>query len=236
MINEKILIVDDEISICELIKMNLEAARFTNIRIANDGEEALKIVQEWSPDLILLDLMLPKIDGLSICRKLKILNPSTANIPIIILSAKSRENDIVNGLDAGANDYITKPFSNKILIARIKSQLRNYSKSESNDVILYKSLSINLPQRMVKVDGEVIDLTFSEFEILSIFAKHAGKVYTRSQLISNLRGDDGFDIAERSVDVQIVNLRKKLKDFGKNIETIRGIGYRLKEEHYDQTR
>lgn len=233
MVNKKILVVDDEIAICELIKMNLEAEGFINIRVAGDGEEALQIAQEWLPDLILLDLMLPKVDGLSICRRLKASNSPMSNIPIIILSAKSRENDIVNGLDAGANDYITKPFSNKILIARIKSQLRNCSKLDVNDVIRYKNLYINLPQRMIKIDSVIIDLTFSEFEILSIFAKHAGKVYTRSQLISNLRGDDGFDIAERSVDVQIVNLRKKLKDFGKNIETIRGIGYRLKEEQYD---
>lgn len=233
MADKKILIIDDELAICELIKMNLETGGFSNIKIANDGETALKIIYDWLPDLILLDLMLPKVDGLTICKRVKN-SPSTSDIPVIILSAKSRETDIVNGLDAGANDYITKPFSNKILIARIKSQLRNTSHNTvSNDIINYKSLSINLLQRNVKLEGRSIELTYSEFEILTAFAKHSGKVYTRSQLISNLRGDDGFDIAERAIDVQIVNLRKKLGDFGKNIETIRGIGYRLKEEHYE---
>lgn len=233
MADKKILIIDDELAICELIKMNLETGGFSNIKIANDGETALKIIYDWLPDLILLDLMLPKVDGLTICKRLKN-SPSTSDIPVIILSAKSREADIVNGLDAGANDYITKPFSNKILIARIKSQLRNTSHyTVSNDIINYKSLSINLVQRNVKLEDRSIELTYSEFEILTAFAKHSGKVYTRSQLISNLRGDDGFDIAERAIDVQIVNLRKKLGEFGKNIETIRGIGYRLKEEHYE---
>ena len=234
MAEEKILIIDDESAICELIQMNLEAGGYSNIKTANDGANAVKTIFEWLPDLILLDLMLPQIDGLSICKQVKN-TPQTANIPIIILSAKSRENDIVEGLEAGANDYITKPFSNKILLARIKSQLRNTSNA-SFDIINYKNLSINFEQRNVKISGITVDLTYSEFEILSIFARHPGKVYTRSQLLALLRGDDGFDIAERAIDVQIVNLRKKLGEYGKYIETIRGIGYRVKEVQDDQTR
>ncbi len=232
MAEEKILVIDDEFAICELIKMNLEAGGYSNIQTANDGESALKLIFDWLPDLILLDWMLPKIDGLTICKRLKN-SPATSNIPVIILSAKSRENDIVEGLEAGANDYITKPFSNKILLARIKSQLRNTTSSTA-DILNYKNLSINFEQRNVKISDVTIDLTYSEFEILSIFARHPGKVYTRSQLLSALRGDSGFDVAERAIDVQIVNLRKKLGEYGKYIETIRGIGYRVKEEQYEQ--
>ncbi len=232
MAEEKILVIDDEFAICELIKMNLEAGGYSNIQTANDGESALKLIFDWLPDLILLDWMLPKIDGLTICKRLKN-SPATSNIPVIILSAKSRENDIVEGLEAGANDYITKPFSNKILLARIKSQLRNTT-SSTDDILNYKNLSINFEQRNVKISDVTIDLTYSEFEILSIFARHPGKVYTRSQLLSALRGDSGFDVAERAIDVQIVNLRKKLGEYGKYIETIRGIGYRVKEEQYEQ--
>ena len=224
MAEEKILIIDDESAICELIQMNLEAGGYSNIKTANDGAKAVKTIFEWLPDLILLDLMLPKIDGLSICKQVKN-TPQTANTPIIILSARSRENDIVEGLEAGANDYITKPFSNKILLARIKSQLRNTGNA-----------SFDFEQHSLKINGVTVDLTYSEFEILSIFARHPGKVYTRSQLLALLRGDDGFDIAERAIDVQIVNLRKKLGEYGKYIETIRGIGYRVKEVQDDQTR
>ena len=232
MAEEKILVIDDEFAICELIKMNLEAGGYSNIQTANDGDSALKLIFDWLPDLILLDWMLPKIDGLTICKRLKN-SPATSNIPVIILSAKSRENDIVEGLEAGANDYITKPFSNKILLARIKSQLRNTTSSTA-DILNYKNLSINFEQHNVKISDVTIDLTYSEFEILSIFARHPGKVYTRSQLLSALRGDSGFDVAERAIDVQIVNLRKKLGEYGKYIETIRGIGYRVKEEQYEQ--
>ena len=170
--------------------------------------------------------MLPKIDGTEVCRILKS-QESTKKIPIIMLTAKSSDYDIVNGFECGADDYVTKPYSNKVLIARIKAQLRN---SNLQDIISYKDLTLELSAHSVKLYGREIDLTYSEFEILQTFLKHIGRVYKRSELISMLRGDDGFDITERAIDVQIVNLRRKLGVFGENIETVRGIGYKLKEE------
>lgn len=222
----KILIVDDESDICELIELNLRSNGFEEIKIANDGKSTLEIAQTWLPNLILLDLMLPIIDGTEVCRILKS-QESTKKIPIIMLTAKSSDFDIVNGFECGADDYVTKPYSNKVLIARIKAQLRN---SNLQDIISYKDLTLDLSAHSVKLCGKEIDLTYSEFEILQTFLKHIGRVYKRSELISMLRGEDGFDITERAIDVQIVNLRRKLGDFGENIETVRGIGYKLKEE------
>lgn len=221
----KILVVDDEIDICELIELNLRSYGFEDIKLANDGKTALQITQNWHPDLILLDLMLPEIDGMEVCRILKS-QDDTKEIPIIMLTAKGSEFDIVNGFECGADDYVTKPYSNKVLIARIKAQLRN---SVNQENLSYKDLILNLISHTVKLGSDEIDLTYSEFEILQAFIKHVGRVYTRSELISMLRGDDGFDITERAIDVQIVNLRKKLGEFGDNIETVRGVGYKLKE-------
>lgn len=223
--NNKILIVDDEVDICDLIELNLRSNGFEEIEIANDGEQALELAQACEPDLILLDLMLPKIDGLEVCKILKS-QENTRDIPIIMLTAKGAEADIVKGFEYGADDYVIKPYSNKVLIARIKAQLRN---SLVNGELSYKNLRLNVLTHLVKVDAEEIDLTYSEFAILQAFVKHVGRVYSRSELISMLRGDDGFDITERAIDVQIVNLRKKLGNFGENIETVRGVGYKLKE-------
>lgn len=219
----KILIVDDETDICDLIELNLLSNGFDSVKSVHDGKQALEAAMEWKPDLILLDLMLPLVDGFEVCSKLRE-NPETKHIPVIMLTAKSSELDIVKGLELGANDYITKPFSNKILIARIKAQLRT---AETINIIEYKNLVINLDEHTVKLCGMNLDLTYSEFEIISAFAKHPGRVYTRAELISMLRGNDGFDIAERAIDVQIVNLRRKLGKSGNYIETVRGIGYRF---------
>lgn len=225
MLKAKILIVDDETSIRELLEMLLEANGFSEIQMAKDGEEAIRITEEWHPDIILLDLMLPKIDGLTVCKQIRS-NPKTNTIPIIMLTAKSEESDIVLGLELGANDYITKPFSNKIVIARIRNQLRNITK-ETNK-ILYENLCIDTEKRTAMLNNEFLDLTYSEYEILHLLAKNPGRVYTRSQLISNLKGNSYYEVTDRTIDVQIVNLRKKLGDFGKNIITIRSIGYCLK--------
>ena len=221
----KILVVDDEIDICELIELNLRSNGFEDLKFANDGKSALEIAKTWLPDLILLDLMLPEIDGMEVCRILKS-QDSTKNIPIIMLTAKGSEFDILNGFECGADDYVTKPYSNRVLIARIKAQLRNSDKQEN---LSYKDLTLNLETHTVHLGTREIDLTFSEFEILQAFVKRVGRVYSRTELLSMLRGDDGFDITERAIDVQIVNLRKKLGEFGENIETVRGVGYKLKE-------
>lgn len=219
----KILIVDDENDICELIEMSLHANGFENTKIANDGKAAIELATNWQPNLILLDLMLPVVSGEEVCATLKS-NELTKEIPIIMLTAKSSERNIVEGLEIGANDYITKPFSNKILLARIKAQLRN---QKELGTINFNGIQIDLNKRMVSVDSNNIELTFSEYEILKTLAKYPERVYTRSELISIIRGNAGYDITERVIDFQILNLRKKLGEYGACIETVRGVGYKL---------
>ena len=227
MANEKILIVEDEPSIRELVKMALEDAGFSAVYEAGDGETALQEVRRVQPDLILLDLMLPGIDGLTVCRKLKS-EEDTRHIPIIMLTAKSEESDVVLGLEMGACDYITKPFSRKILAARVRAQLRNQTEAASGNEIRRPGLVINETLHSVKINGVEVELTRSEFAILLLFAAHPGRVYTRNQIILKIKGED-YPVTERAVDVQIVNLRRKLGEWGaENIETIRGIGYRLR--------
>lgn len=227
--SKKILIVDDEAEICELIQMTLEMNGFSQIRIVKDGKSAINAAEFWLPDIILLDLMLPVIDGLSVCKILKN-NPMTANIPIIIITAKSTPTDIVVGLELGANDYVTKPFNNQVLLARIRNQLRQTTVEQSTSKTLtYKSLVITEDEFKVELDGEALDLTKTEFEILCMLVKSPGRVYTRTQIISNLKNGEYSDITDRAIDVQILNLRRKLGTFASNIETIRGVGYRMQQ-------
>ena len=227
--SKKVLIVDDEAEICELIQMTLEMNGFSQIRIVKDGKSAINAAEFWLPDIILLDLMLPVIDGLSVCKILKN-NPMTANIPIIIITAKSTPTDIVVGLELGANDYVTKPFNNQVLLARIRNQLRQTTVEQSTSKTLtYKSLVITEDEFKVELDGETLDLTKTEFEILCMLVKSPGRVYTRTQIISNLKNGEYSDITDRAIDVQILNLRRKLGTFASNIETIRGVGYRMQQ-------
>lgn len=227
--SKKILIVDDEAEICELIQMTLEMNGFSQIRTVKDGKSAINAAEFWLPDIILLDLMLPEIDGLSVCKILKN-NPMTANIPIIMITAKSTPTDIVVGLELGANDYVTKPFNNQVLLARIRNQLRQTTVEQSTSKTLtYKSLVITEDEFKVELDGEALDLTKTEFEILCMLVKSPGRVYTRTQIISNLKNGEYSDITDRAIDVQILNLRRKLGTFASNIETIRGVGYRMQQ-------
>ena len=228
MSSEKILIIEDEEPISELIKLTLESGGFSNIITAFDGETGLAAARAQLPDLILLDLMLPGIDGLSVCRRLKH-DDTTKNIPVIMLTAKSEESDIVVGLELGASDYIVKPFSRSILIARIRAQLRKFTESGNSDEIRYNELLINRELHLVRLGEEHLELTFTEFEILALFASHPGRVYTRNQIVSKIKGDD-YPVADRAIDVQIVNLRRKLGVFGANIETVRGVGYRMRQQ------
>ena len=229
MTNKTILIIDDEEPIRELLKLTLQSAGFDSILEASNGEDGLALATRYMPDLILLDLMLPGMDGLSVCRRLKS-SPDTRMIPIIMLTAKSDESDIVVGLEMGANDYITKPFSRKVLTARIRAQFRIAEQQNLSSVLQVAGLSINKDQRRVSVSGESVSLTFSEFEILLLFAAHPGRVFTRGQIIRRIKGED-YPVTDRAVDVQIVNLRRKLGEWGAaHIETIRGIGYRLTQE------
>ena len=229
MAKRTILIIDDEEPIRDLLKLTLQSAGFESILESSDGEDGLALARRFRPDLILLDLMLPGMDGLSVCRQLKS-SPDTQRIPIIMLTAKSDETDIVVGLEMGANDYMTKPFSRKILTARIRTQFRIAEQQEQSSVLQVSGLSIDRERHLVSVSGENVDLTFSEFEILAFLAEHPGRVFTRGQIIRRVKGED-YPVTDRAVDVQFVNLRKKLGEWGTaHIETIRGIGYRLTPE------
>lgn len=230
MAKERILAVDDEEDILNLIKYNLEREGF-KVETAVNGEMAVRIARENAPDLILLDLMLPGMDGLDVCRILKN-DRNTSKVPIVMLTARGEESDIVTGLEIGADDYITKPFSPRVLIARIKTILRRDSKKEDaarNPVIRIGEMEIDTTKYKVAVNGENVDLTATEFSILIYLVKRPGWVFTRSQIINSVKGDD-YPVTDRSVDVQILNLRKKLGDIGNLIETVRGVGYRFKDQ------
>ncbi|HBC87986.1 MAG TPA: DNA-binding response regulator [Lentisphaeria bacterium] len=222
-----IFAVDDEEDILELIRMNLEKEGYKVTSIGT-GEECLKKSREKIPDLILLDLMLPGIDGLDVCRTLK--NDSkTRHIPIIMLTAKGEESDIVTGLELGADDYITKPFSMKVLLARIKSVIRKGTApaaTGSAEVIKRRNMVIDPGRREVTVGGKAIELTFTEFEVLAFLARRPGWVFTRNQIVEGVKGG-GYPVTERAVDVQIVGLRKKLGAAAELIDTIRGVGYKF---------
>lgn len=221
----KIMIVEDEAQINRLIELVLLSDGYYKIKKAYDGKEALEIIKKEKPDLILLDVMIPEIDGYELCKIIKN-NNNLKSIQIIMLTAKRMEEDIIKGFEQGAIDYITKPFNNKILLAKIKSILSNIPKQT---IKLYKNLSLNLDNHTVKIDNSEIQLTNFEFEILNLFISNVGRVYTRSQLLQYLRGDGGYEVSERAMDVQILNLRRKLGNLGSNIKTLRGVGYKLKE-------
>jgi two-component system phosphate regulon response regulator PhoB len=225
---KKLLVVDDEPDICNLIVFNAEQAGY-DVSAVYSGENALDVARKEKPDLIVLDLMLPGIGGLDVCRILKN-DKATSNIPIIILTAKGTEEDIVKGLELGADDYVTKPFSPRVLLARIKSVLRrNGKKGDNAENITYREIQINPGKREVKINGKPAVLTFSEFEILHYLVRHRGWVFTRTEIVNNIRGDN-YLVTERAVDVLIVGLRKKLGEAAKYIETVRGVGYRFKDE------
>lgn len=228
MANQKILVVEDEQDIRELIHFNLFKEKYEVVTAA-DGEEALTRATEVNPDLVLLDLMLPLKDGISVCKEMRD-NEKFSETSIIMLTAKGEEEDVVKGLEAGADDYITKPFSPKILLARVKAALRRKggATKASEGLLELLDIKIDTEKRKVTLQGEELNLTYSEFQILFLLAQSPGKVFTRSQIVDLVRGTN-HAITDRSVDVQIVGLRKKLKDSGSLIETVRGVGYRFKE-------
>ncbi len=225
-----ILVVDDEENILELVRYNLEKEGYT-VTCAASGEDALAEVKKRAPDLIILDLMLPGIDGFEILRMLK-RHARTVSIPILILSAKGDEADIVAGLELGADDYVTKPFSPKVLVARVRNVLRRRLRTPGTSraaVKKIRSLEIDPSRRRVLVRGRAVELTATEFDLLSYLADSPGRVSTRRQLIDAVKGGD-YPVTERSIDVQIAGLRKKLGPAGVNIETVHGVGYRFREE------
>ncbi|MDH3392867.1 MAG: response regulator transcription factor [Desulfobulbaceae bacterium] len=221
-----ILVIEDEEDILELIAYNLqkEGAR---VKTSQSGEEGVRLAQQLRPDLILLDLMLPGINGFEVCRRLK-QNKETRLIPLIMVTARGEETDIVTGLELGADDYITKPFSPKVLIARIQTVLRRGAREEQDNesIIRRGDLVIDTSRYQVTTGNGEAQLTSTEFRLLRFLASRPGWVFTRDQLVNGIHEED-FAVTPRSIDVQIVGLRKKL---GANyIETVRGIGYRFRE-------
>ena len=233
MLKQKILVVDDECNIIELVKFNLEREGYQVIT-AENGDEALELARLERPDLMVLDIMLPGKDGLSVCRAINS-DPETKNIPVIMLSAKAEEFDKVLGLELGADDYMTKPFSPRELVARVKARLRRRYELVAQLPYLNKlsigGLVIDEDRFAVTVNGTKIELTPKEFELLRYLARHPGKVFTRDFLLETIWGYD-YTGDSRTVDVHIRHIRQKLEhipDAAQLIETVRGVGYRFKE-------
>ena len=228
MATEHLLVVEDEEDILELLRYNLakEGYRVTG---AVSGEAALRAARSSPPDLIVLDLMLPGMDGLTVCRELK-QDARTREIPIIILTAKGEEADIVAGLELGADDYVTKPFSPRVFLARLRAVLRRRQgePAAASDSLKIHEMTIHPGRHEVLVQGRPVDLTATEFRLLHFLARRPGWVFTRAQIVQGVQGED-YAVSDRAVDVQIVGLRKKLGAAGHYIETVRGVGYRLKE-------
>jgi two-component system, OmpR family, alkaline phosphatase synthesis response regulator PhoP len=229
MSKERILVVDDEEDILELVRFHLAREGY-QLTLAATGEEALKKAKHETFDLVVLDLMLPGLDGLEVAKALKT-DTRTNSVPIVMLTAKGEDADVVSGLEIGADDYVTKPFSPRVLTARVKAVLRRRSKAIPDDtkVITIHELEIHPGRRTVLAGGKALELTYTEFQLLSVLARRPGWVFTRSQIVDSVRGSD-YPVTDRSVDVQVVGLRKKLGTYGDYIETVRGVGYRFKEK------
>ena len=227
MAREKILIIEDDENIRELIQYNLQREGYVVTGLST-GDDASRTAHTQHPDLVLLDLMLPGIDGLQVCKMLKA-DPETASIPVVMVTAKGEESDVVVGLELGADDYIIKPFSPKVMVARIRAVLRRkaaVAHADSAAPVQIGGMSIHPGRREVLIDGKLVDLTFTEFQLLYFLANRPGWVFTRYQIVDAIKGED-YPVTDRSVDVQVVGLRKKLGPYSDYIETIRGIGYRF---------
>jgi two-component system, OmpR family, alkaline phosphatase synthesis response regulator PhoP len=229
MAKARILVVEDEEDLSELLRFHLAKEGYHPQCVAS-GEEAVKVARALAPDLVLLDLMLPAMDGLQVCKLLKG-DPRTQHAPVIMLTAKAEESDIVTGLEVGADDYIAKPFSPKVVIARIRNALRRRARDadESAAPIKVRDLVIHPGRHEVTIKGKLVDLTFTEFKILQFLASRPGWVFSRAQIVDAVRGED-YAVTDRAVDVQIVGLRRKLGAQGSRIETVRGVGYRFSDE------
>jgi len=225
---EKILVVEDETDIQELIVYNLSKEGY-QVTGVGSGEEALEEIDNNLPNVVILDLMLPGVDGLEVCRQLK-RDGKSAEVSIIMLTAKGEESDIVTGLELGADDYITKPFSPKVLVARIRAVLRRRKETATDEqsILRIHDLVIHPGRHEVLVGDKRVDLTPTEFRLLHLLARRPGWVFTRYQIVNSLHGED-YPVTDRSVDVQCAGLRKKLGSAGDFIETVRGVGYRFRE-------
>lgn len=224
---ERILVVDDEEDLVELIKYNLTKEGYRAAGVGT-GEEAIRRARTDLPDLVVLDLLLPNVDGLEVCRSLKN-DARTKHIPVVMLTAKGEEADMVTGLEMGADDYLAKPFSPRVLIARIKAVLRR-RQTQVNDEgspITVGEFVIHPGRHEVTIADQPVDLTLTEFRLLQFLAQRPGWAFSRAQIVDAVKGED-YPVTERSVDVQVAGLRKKLGDNGNRVETVRGVGYRFK--------
>ena len=224
--SKKILVVDDDVNICELLRLYLEKDGF-DVVVANDGEDALKCAQVNNPDLILLDIMLPALDGWQVCREIR----KTSNVPIIMLTAKGETFDKVLGLELGADDYVTKPFETKEVVARIKAVLRRSSeneKTEGSKEVRYDKLRINITNYELVVDGVQIDTPPKELELIYHLASNPNRVYTRDQLLDEVWGFDYYGDS-RTVDVHVKRLREKLEGVSEkwSLKTVWSVGYKF---------
>jgi len=225
----RILVIEDEEDILALVHYNLVKAGFM-VEIATSGEEGLRKAETSRPDLVVLDLMLPNLGGLEVCRRIRC-NEDLAETAIVMMTAKGEEEDIVTGLEYGADDYVAKPFSTAVLVARIKAVLRRRAVGrdrQAGEPIVVHDLVIDQGRNRVTAAGKNIDLTVSEFKLLCLLAAKPGWVFTRTKIVDAIHGE-GYAITDRAVDVQVVGLRKKLSTSGDYIETVRGVGYRFKE-------
>jgi len=227
--NDRILIIEDEPDILQLVEYNLKKEGYKTLT-ATTGEEGLAIARAELPDLIVLDLMLPGVDGLDVCRKLKA-ETKTSAISIVMVTARNEEADIVTGLELGADDYLAKPFSPRVLLARIKAALRKTKRSEGSKekhAIRIGRLTMDPNRFEAIVDGEPVQFTATEFHTLYFLCRAPGQVFSRKQIVDGTQGED-YAVTERAVDVQIVGIRKKLGDASNLVETVRGVGYRCRE-------
>lgn len=230
MARETILLVEDDEDIQELVRYNLAKEGYRVVPVMS-GEDALKALRSNQPDLVVLDLMLPGLDGLEICRLMKA-DPKAAHVPVVMLTAKGEEADVVAGLELGAEDYITKPFSPRVLLARIRAVLRRGKAAPAADAdaapLKVHDILIHPGRHEVVAKGKRVDLTHTEFQLLHFLARRPGWVFTRQQIVDAVKGED-YPVTDRSVDVQVVGLRRKLGAAGACVETVRGVGYRFKE-------
>jgi len=224
----RITLIEDEEDIRLLVLYNLQKDGYVAAGFES-GEEGLAEIRKQRPDLVLLDLMLPGIDGMEVCRRLK-QDPDTKDIPVIIISAKGDESDIVAGLELGADDYLAKPFSPKILLARIRTVLRRFTQPLPDETTSVHIDGLLLEPRKFSamLEGKPLGLTAGEYRLLHFLASHRGWVFTRYQIVDAIRGE-GYVVTERAIDVQVAGLRKKLGDYGNYIETVRGVGYRFRD-------